>query len=146
MQQSKHPQDVISGICNFDQLNNRHKYCFRLIGDSGYYPIIDKIDEYFRQYHGKEKYPNSGLYLVEFNAFACVVVSREIVQKIPFRFSDYGTGVDQNFCDDCRKEGIDLLVDINVRFEHLALRLGKPENFYVGLMQPREDWWTRRVD
>lgn len=131
-----HSEDVISGICNFDMYRNIDKYCFRAIGDIGYYPRKNFIEEYIGHWKPKEKAP--GFYCVEFNGFACQVASRRIVELIPFRFDNNGGGVDQNFADDCRALGIDVLVNIHIEFKHLAYRLKKNglENSGLGIKDP----------
>lgn len=138
--QRVHPEDVISGICNFDMYHNIDKYCFRAIGDMGYYPRKHFIEEYLETWKPKEKAP--GLYCVEFNGFACIVISRRIVELVPFRFDNNGGGVDQNFADDCRALGIDVLVNIHVQFKHLAMRLKRNglENSGLGIKEPRMEF------
>lgn len=132
----RYPGDVISGYCNFDMNRYSDKYCFLKEGNT-YYPEINKLDEYLKD--ARTKY-QPHLYHVTFNGFACIVIHRNILEKIPFRFSDNGGGVDQNFCDDCRERGIDVLVDIRepCRFLHLADRLknGMLENCGIGIKQP----------
>jgi len=140
----EHPDDVISGICNFDMWNNKNKYCFRLVGDLGEYckfasQYENGLRDYFEKYAAVSKYENGHLWKVEFNAFACMVVSRRIIEEVPFRFDrEEGGGVDQNFCDDVRKRGYDCLIDImGCGFIHLAGRKnGHLEEFYVGIKEP----------
>lgn len=127
----RHPESPISGICNFDMYKNSGKYCFRAIGDVGYYPRKFFIQDYIDKWKPEEK--EAGIYCVEFNGFACIVISRRIVELVPFRFDNNGGGVDQNFADDCRSLGIDVLVDINVEFKHLAYRLKRNELECSGL-------------
>lgn len=136
----RNPQYVFSGICNFDMWNNRNKYCFRLVGDIGEYPKRDKLDEYLDKYKAKRAF--SHICHVEFNAFACMVVSRKIIEEVEFRFDrPEGGGVDQNFCDDVRKRGYECLVDLDQKFVHLAGREnGRLENFFVGKIDPTESY------
>jgi hypothetical protein len=142
--QQAHPEDVISGICNFDMYRNINKYCFRAIGDLGYYPRKHFIKEYFEQWKPEEKAP--GIIKVEFNGNACIIISRKIVELVPFRFDrESGGGADQNFADDCRALGIDVLVNINVEFKHLAYRLKRNEleNSGLGIKEPRLDFFPK---
>lgn len=129
-----YPDAVISGICNFDMYNHASKYCFRVIGDPGFYPNMGHLDEYFSKYNVQWK---GHLIRVEFNAFACCVIPRKIKEKIPFRHDENGSGVDINFCKDCMDNNIDLLVDHHVVFKHLAGRKGGfLENWGVGVKEP----------
>ena len=116
-----HPEDVISGICNFDMYRNIHRYCFRVVGDHGRYPNKFFLEEYLNEWKAVPKY--AGRYRVEFNGFACCIITRRIIEMIPFRFEiQNGGNVDQFFADDCRANDIDVLVDITVEFQHLAYR------------------------
>ena len=136
----KWPNAVLSGICNFDMWNNKDKYCFRLVGDPGSYSMKKELPQYLTKYD--YNMVGTMVYKVEFNAFACMVVSRNIIDKVPFRFDrEEGGGVDQNFCDDVRKRGYDCLVDLQADFLHLAGRKGgELENFFVGSIFPTESY------
>ena len=127
---------TISGICNFDMWKNSDKYCFKLEGHSDF-PPIEGFDEYIEKYQDLGIHP---YYSVDFNAFACMVTPRWIIEKIPFRFDEYEAGVDQYFAEDCKKEGIKLYVDTSVRFQHLAMRKrdNKLENSGLGIKPPYE--------
>lgn len=139
----RYPRAVVSGICNFDAWNNRNKYCFRLIGTSAIYPPTDPYGfAEFMDINGGIKYQQSSNEMkVAFNAFACVIIPRPIVEKIPFRFDSNGSGVDQNFCDDALKQGRDLIVNVSACALHLAGRKkGELENFMVGKKTPKIEY------
>lgn len=134
MNSDSRPNSVISGICNFDAWNNREKYCFSIPGAYGIYPTKLGLGEYFSKY--KVQFVDH-LVKVEFNGFACPVIPRDIVKKIPFRHDANGSGVDINFCRDCLDNGIELLVEYRVKLKHLAGRKqGKLECWGVGLRKP----------
>lgn len=131
----KYPNTVVSGICNFDANYYSNKYCFRREG-SYQYPEIAKLDEYLEK--AIEKYPF--LYRVEFNGFACPLIPRSVLEYVTDHNWGDGAGIDQRFADNCRKKSIDVLVDIRVRFNHLADRLknGTFECWGVGIKGPKE--------
>lgn len=147
-QHNEHPDDVISGICRMDAWKNKHKFGFRAVGDIGWYPREYNFVEYLKKYDAKPKYGNGSLlYRVEFNAFACMLVSRKIIEEVPFRFDSNGSGVDQNFCDDVRKKGYDCLVNVLAVFDHLAgRRYGHLESFMVGKKTPGLEFISPRLD
>lgn len=146
----KYPNAVISGICNFDMYRNSNKYCFRVKGDYGSYPKINELDKYLALYKARPYNGEENLYKVTFNGFACVIIPRKIVEKIPFRtkipYGQGGSSVNEFFCGDCIENGIDLLADISVRFQHLAYRLKRNEleNSGVGIKDPYIIFMSRK--
>jgi hypothetical protein len=136
----KYPDAVISGICNFDMWNHKEQFCFSVKKFPGVYPYGYDLPEFFRKHY--VELVDEYLVPVSFNAFACVIIPRHIVEKVPFRHDKNGSGVDVNFCQDCIKSNIDMYADIRVNMTHLGGRMnGHLEKWGVGIKEPNTQFF-----
>ncbi len=69
--------------------------------------------------------------LLEVSAFGmgCVLIKREVIEKIAFRFDQAKGGFeDVFFCYDSRKKGFKLYIDTSARCDHITTTAGKWKN------------------
>jgi hypothetical protein len=127
---NKYKPQILSGVCNLDADTMKEFYAVR----------IDRKDPFLYKAHKKQHFPNTRYQLVFTAGFACMFVSKQVVEKVPFRqFSPtFESAIDQAFAEDCLAKRIPTLVDWAAEFEHLEYRLGhgQLENFYKGHREP----------
>ncbi len=80
---------------------------------------------------------------VGFSGFPCMIIRRDIVEKIPFHGIDCGSnqirGLDVGFANSCDESNIPITVDTQVHFIHLKgiLPNEKTNRLFVGIKQPK---------
>ena len=123
----KHDKDIVSGVYfNFHMVNGK--------------PIempmvfVDYDDETeMMKYVEMRQLAKPQLMNVSAFGMGCVLIKRQVMEKIPFRYDEKKGGFeDVFFCYDARKLGFGLYVDTNVRCDHITVRGGKwkGENLY----------------
>ena len=119
----KHNKKVISAVYfNFRIANNERKpmpmLCFK--------PKNEKKDI---MYYLPEEYifQKPALYKIFASGLGCLLIHRDVLEKIKFRHGDEGFD-DVWFSKDCRENNIDIFADTSLKCDHITLKGGKWSN------------------
>ena len=114
----KHNKNIISGVYfNFKIINNERKPTPMLWG---------KIDEKGNlQYLEEEKIFSPQLLKIAACGLGCVLIHRNILEKIKFRYEKESGFDDVWFSKDARDNNLEIYADTSIRCLHITLREGK---------------------
>tara|TARA_Y100000310_G_scaffold338661_1_gene429001 strand:+ start:1837 stop:2520 length:684 start_codon:yes stop_codon:yes gene_type:complete len=83
-------------------------------------PLLWKAKGKTLEFVEEEKIIQPQLIIVKASGLGCVLISREVLEKISFRLSEENTTYDDmTFCEDLHKQGISLYADTAIKCKHL---------------------------
>jgi hypothetical protein len=121
---------VLSGTCNAAYNTERDKFVCRKNSANDPPMPKEELDAFANKDPVQE---------MAFEGFACCFIRRDVVEKIDFRGMFTKTAFDLTFAEDCKRQGIPVMVDTRIRILHLRNRVdgGDMECRGLGIYAPR---------
>jgi hypothetical protein len=127
---------VLSGTCNVDiSKQNKGKYavCLELP------PIADIRADYYKWMIEEDRQKllqHNSIHKVKHAGFPLMFIRRDIAEKIPLHLSHLKCCADLQFCWDCHDNNVPIYADLTVVGDHLKIRDGVYEYYFVGIKKP----------